>query len=208
MDTDNRKKGGHLRYLWFLCGACLLFSAGILSLLNLQEQKNAQSAAAELLSLVEETADPAWAESAAAASAQAPEDSASSQAEWYSWQVDGILSLPDLGLELPVLADYSEERLKASVCVYERDVQSKTERLIIAGHNYPAHFGKLQELPEGAIVYYTPLDAEQIAYQVIEQVEIAPDEWELLEAGEWDMTLFTCNWDMQKRFLLRCQIIT
>ena len=52
---------------------------------------------------------------------QEPHISSPNSFNWSNYNIDGILSLPDLGLELPVLADYSDALLKVSVCIFEKE---------------------------------------------------------------------------------------
>lgn len=56
----------------------------------------------------------------------------------------GCLTLPRLELELPVMADWSYEKLKTAPCRQTGTVAG--EDLVIAGHNYAHHFGGLGSL--------------------------------------------------------------
>ena len=69
---------------------------------------------------------------------QEPHISSPNSFNWSNYNIDGILSLPDLGLELPVLADYSDALLKVSVCIFEKEDIQGSPRMVIAGHNYKA----------------------------------------------------------------------
>lgn len=75
---------------------------------------------------------------------------------WASYEVDGILSIPDLGLRLPVLSYYEEELLSVSPCLYKGTGGDDPSRLVVAGHNYRSHFGRLGELTAGSLVSYSP----------------------------------------------------
>ena len=80
-----------------------------------------------------------------------------------------------------------------------------TENLVIAGHNYKRHFGKLTNLRIGDEVALTTMDGTTYRYQV-EQVETldstAIDE---MTAGDYPLTLFTCDYSGQARIAVRCQ---
>ena len=56
----------------------------------------------------------------------------------------GVLSIPVLELELPVLNDWSYEKLKTAPCCYYGTYYDPD--FVIAAHNYRSHFGKLSEL--------------------------------------------------------------
>ena len=100
-----------------------------------------------------------------------------------------------------MLADYSEENLRLSICLYCQE--SDGSRKVIAGHNYRNHFGRLASLEEGALLTYTREDGTVTRYQVTGITEIDADDPAALDAGDWDMTLFTCNLDMTRRVLVR-----
>lgn len=99
-----------------------------------------------------------------------------------------------------MLADYSEENLRLSICLYRQE--SDGSRKVIAGHNYRNHFGRLASLEEGALLTYTREDGTVTRYQVTGITEIDADDPAALDAGDWDMTLFTCNLDMTRRVLV------
>lgn len=114
----------------------------------------------------------------------------------------GVVSVPSLGLELPVMSEWSYPRLKVAPCRYKGSVY--THDLIIAGHNYRKHFSPLKTLEPGARVVFTDVAGNQFFY-VADSVEILKKtEVEQMEAGEWDLTLFTCTYGGQTRFTLRC----
>ena len=56
----------------------------------------------------------------------------------------GVLSVPTLELELPVLTDWSYAKLKQAPCHYSGSYYEAD--FVIAAHNYKAHFGRLSEL--------------------------------------------------------------
>lgn len=117
----------------------------------------------------------------------------------------GILTIPKLALELPVLSEYSDSLLKVSVCRYEGKVLDKPERLVVAGHNYRSHFGKLRKLAVGDEVRFSNIDGSEYSYTVTEITIISMHDHRALEDGEWHITLFTCDSDRSKRILIRCR---
>lgn len=126
---------------------------------------------------------------------------------WEDLDVAGVLSIPDLGLELPVLAQSDEDLLQIAVGCFSGTYAPQPDRLIIAGHNYRGHFGRLDELSIGAAVCFQPLSGEESTYTyTVEAVEwIDADDLDALYTGEWDMTLLSCNFDRSKRILIRCR---
>ena len=115
----------------------------------------------------------------------------------------GYLSLPTLGLELPVMAQWDYDRLQISPCRYAGS--SKTGDLVIAAHNYAAHFGRLSELSPGDAVRFTDMDGVVSRCEVISVEILAPMEvGEMTDSG-YDLTLFTCTYGGQSRVTVRCQ---
>lgn len=115
----------------------------------------------------------------------------------------GVLELPDQGLTLPVMADWSYPRLRLAPCRYKGSAPQGS--LIIAGHNYDRHFGRLKTLVPGEPVIFTDVEGRRYEYQV-EQVEtLESTAIEEMEAGDWDLTLFTCTLGGQSRVTVRCQ---
>lgn len=182
-------------------GALLLLAAAGLTGRNLWEQHRAQQASAELLDLARQSIrNGSSAEESEEADSGGP---AASPDPWSGYDVDCVLSVPALGLELPVLADYSDALLRLAPCVYRYDPDSG--RKVIAGHNYRVHFGRLGRLEAGDTVLCTALDGEQTEYRVTAVESISAQDAAALEAGEWDLTLLTCELDDRWRTLVRLE---
>ena len=115
----------------------------------------------------------------------------------------GELRFPTLDLTLPVLSQCGEENLKTAPCRYQGSLSGGD--LIVAGHNYQSHFGRLDQLSPGDPVTFTGPDGETYAFEVTETQELPGTALEEMEAGEWDLTLFTCTLDGRGRITLRCQ---
>lgn len=190
--------------IFILLGAAALAAAALLAGHNLLAERRAEQNASQLLARIEEWSAQPEQEVNQAVLVEAPDDSPT---VWDSYDVDGVLSIPRLGLELPVLSQYTEELLKVSPCVYQGLGGSEPERLVIAGHNYRSHFGSLDQLAPGDEITYRSLDKVDTCFQVTQLVEIGAEDAALLEEGEWDLTLLTCNLDMSRRLLVRCGMI-
>ena len=115
----------------------------------------------------------------------------------------GLLSIPSLGLKLPVNNDISYPLMRATPCRYYGD--EETGSLIIAAHNYNGNFGKIGTLEHGAAVDLTDANGKTSHYSVSE-IETLPGNAvdEMIEPGNWDLTLFTCNYSGTERITVRC----
>ncbi len=117
----------------------------------------------------------------------------------------GTLSIPSLHLELPIISEWNYPRLRIAPCRYEGSVYK--DDMIIAGHNYRSHFGMLKNLSAGDQVIFTDMSGNRFFYQVTEMEVLNPVDVDEMEAGDWDLTLFTCTYGGQTRVTLRCKRI-
>lgn len=115
----------------------------------------------------------------------------------------GYLTLPKLGLELPVMADWDYTRLRIAPCRYTGSTRS--DDLVIMAHNYVSHFGGLSALSEGDSVYFTDMDGITGSYQVTALDVLNPTAVEEMTAGGYDLTLFTCTYGGKSRVTVWCE---
>lgn len=116
----------------------------------------------------------------------------------------GIISIPSLEIELPVMFDWSYPNLKISPCRYKGTAADGD--MIIAAHNYRSHFGRLRELSGGEEIVFTDVNGKSTRYEVLYTVEINGKDVEEMEFGSadtWDLTLFTCTLGGQSRVTVR-----
>ena len=116
----------------------------------------------------------------------------------------GYLSIPELNLQLPVMASWDMEKLRNSPCRYSGTIESKD--LVLMAHNYQAHFGKLPRLSADSEVYFTDMNGTVWKYQVVVTDILAGEAVEEMTAGEYDLTLFTCAANRSNRITVRCNM--
>ncbi len=114
----------------------------------------------------------------------------------------GTLSIPALGLELPVISQWSYPSLQTAPCRYSGDIYQ--EDLVLCGHSYNTHFGRLSALVPGDKVIFTCMDGAVHTFEVALSEILSPREVEAMTAGEFPLTLFTCTLDSQSRVTIRC----
>ena len=115
----------------------------------------------------------------------------------------GILEIPALDLELPVISSWSYSSLRLSPCRYSGSAYKGN--LVIAAHNYQSHFGGLRTLPEGSEVFFTDAVGNRFSYYVAVTEALTPWSVDDMTSGEWPLTLFTCTLDSQNRVTVRCE---
>ena len=103
----------------------------------------------------------------------------------------GIITIPSVNINLPVLKDYSYENLKIAPALYKGTIYNNNA--IIAAHSYSSQFKRIQQLKIGDLVTFEDVDGHIFHYKVIKKERLFKNEIELMTSGEWDLTLFTCT---------------
>ena len=116
----------------------------------------------------------------------------------------GVLRIPTLELELPVISEWNYPNLKTAPCRYSGSAY--LNNLILCGHNYASHFGRLKTLSEGDIATFTDIDGNVFIYKMVERETLNPTDIEGMESGNWDLTLFTCTVGGQSRVTIRFEL--
>lgn len=118
----------------------------------------------------------------------------------------GYLTLESLGLELPVLNEWSYSNLNIAPCRYEGVPES--HNFIIAAHNYNSHFGMIKNLSDGDEIIFTNCLGEKFYYTVsyTEYIDGYGVEQMSENNSTWDMTLFTCTLNGQSRVTVRAKL--
>lgn len=114
----------------------------------------------------------------------------------------GILSIPSLGLELPVYAEYSRDALSRAPC---RQCGSAADgNLVIAGHNFRRHFGPLSRLRKGDALQFTETDGCVYSYTVAAVSTLSPTQAHLVFESAHSLVLYTCNYSGRARLCVFC----
>ena len=118
----------------------------------------------------------------------------------------GYLSIPSIGLALPVMQQWSYPGLKIAPGRYSGALY--TDDLVIAGHNYARHFSPLTHLTVGTEVLFVDMNDNTWHYAVSDTEVLQPTQIEEMAVktseSNWDLTLFTCTTTGQARYALRC----
>ena len=113
----------------------------------------------------------------------------------------GTLSIPSLGLKVPVQRNWSYENLSVSPCRYSGSAYA--DNLAIIAHTY--HFGKLSSLALDATVTFTDMENNLFRYVVREKNTISPNDANEIAHSGYDLTLVTCTLSGTKRVAVYCE---
>lgn len=202
----NKKKGSIL----MMGGLLLMVAALSLTCYNMWEERRAEASAASALEEIQPempvAAEPSI-QSENTQEAVIPDYLLNPEMEMPTVESEGqayigVLDIPVLGLELPVISEWSYPRLKLAPCRFEGSAY--LDDLIIAAHNYRSHFGGLKNLRPGDEVSFTDVEGNVFRYTVAELEILGGNDLEELESGEWDLTLVTCTLGGKSRVTVRC----
>lgn len=200
-----------------LLGALLLLAAGGLSLYNARESSRAgaraevaaQQLTQQLTARRDEATQPPQTpeETPLVTQPQLPDYVRNPDMEMPIETLDGVeyvglLAIPALELELPIINRWSYDALEDAPCRFSGTAYRGN--LILCGHNYASHFGNLKELSIGDSLSFTDMDGNVFYYEVAELETLQPTETERLQSGDWPLSLFTCTYGGRTRFTVRC----
>lgn len=192
-------------------GLLLIAAALSLTLYNMYDDVRAQQAASQVVQDLEvhilSAVTPAAGTEEQAEQAQTkPTFPAEMPVEHFNGQdYIGTLEVPRYDLILPIISQWSYPRLKLAPCRYTGSAY--TDDLIVSAHNYRSHFGLIVELEEGDQVMFTDLAGNTFEYRVVLQETLEATDISEMQAGDWDLTLFTCTIGGKYRVTVRCDRI-
>jgi sortase A len=204
--------------LLMVVGVVLLIAAGVLSFYNIREEEQAEVYANRALVQIQQVIPTLEEKSEAIlAAANDPDEAAlvAAQAQeavietpqMQTMQIEeetyiGVIKIPSLKLELPVMSDWSYPKLKRSPCRYAGSFLDDT--LVIAGHSVRAHFRGLRQIQVGESVVFTDAVGNVILYEVVFVETLGSTEVDKLIHNDYDLTLFTCTQGGVRRVVVRC----
>ena len=188
---------------------CLLISVGFV-LFNSYEAQESEKASQTLLQEVQAAIDAAEPEYIPEETQpQSAVETAPRQMQTVpvgNYDSIGILSIPVLELELPVLTDWTYAKLKQAPCQYYGSCYGSD--FVIAAHNYPSHFGRLSQLQAGDLVIFTDVTGTVHGYEVVLLETLLPTAIEEMITSGFDLSLYTCTPGSGSRVTVRCNAVS
>ena len=134
--------------------------------------------------------------------------------QWYEspFTIDGItyigiLYFPSISnLSVPIIDDCTDSLLKVSACRYFGSINEGN--MIIAGHSYKSIFGKLaSNMSINDVIYFKDLAGNVYKYKLTNIEYLLPSDVKKMQEGNWDLSIFTCSYDNQKRITYRFELV-
>ncbi|MDO4649153.1 MAG: sortase [Eubacteriales bacterium] len=198
--------GKKLGVICILLGTALILSALFLYGYNRYENKKSGDYADTVLKQMEERV-----KSKEPTVPEAPSPEPTTVPEAPSLVIDGYgyiasIQIPDLGIELPVMADWSYEKMRMAPC--RQFGSSRTDDLVIAAHNYDSFFGRLKDLNSGARIIVTDVDGTVNTYELDHLETLAPTAVEAVQYSGYALVLYTCTYGGQTRVAAFCSRVS
>lgn len=132
-----------------------------------------------------------------------------------NYTIVGVLNIPSLNIEYPILSETSTKLLKVSLNKYWGANPNEVGNMVVVGHNYKNNkfFSNLSKIQLGAIVKITDLDGKTLDYKVYDTEVIDPYDnscTSQLTDGKTEITLITCHYEngsnhATKRFVVKAR---
>ena len=181
------------------CGVAMIAAAGLLSINNIVENDYAGKESEQLREELEEVVE------SRTAVEQFLEDIPAGEMKVETIRDNnliGVITIPSIGISLPVMNEWSYPNLRKTACRYSGTVEDGN--LIVLAHNYSYHFGRLKELAAGDVIEFVDNFGQAQLYTVQERETLGGYELNALTDTDYDLTLFTCTYGGASRVVVRC----
>ncbi|WP_214797811.1 class A sortase [Exiguobacterium sp. s5] len=122
----------------------------------------------------------------------------------------GLISIPDVNLELPILYGLDNENLAVGAGTMDPSQRMGTGNYALAGHytqSPTALFGPLHTLDIGMSIYVTDMK-HTFQYEVTSLETVPPTQVDVLEpTTEPTITLVTCTFDATERLIVKGRLV-
>ena len=125
-------------------------------------------------------------------------------------KVVGIIKIPKINLEYPILETTSKETLNLSITKFWGNKINEIGNVTLAGHNNlnGTMFGKTKNLDIGDIIELTDIQNVTLKYKVFKKYVIDPNDITVIlpeEEGTREVTLITCTNGNKNRLIIKAR---
>ena len=143
-------------------------------------------------------------------SIEVPQEQKSVTNDGTEYYTIGVVNIPAIDVNYPILSTYSDELLKIAPCKFHGPNPNEIGNLCIAGHNYrnSKFFSKVPKLQINDFIEITDLSGKTITYMIYDKFIVNPNELECtsqLTGGKREITLITCTDDNKQRHIIKAR---
>ena len=127
-------------------------------------------------------------------------------------KVVGIIKIPKIELEYPILETTTKETLNLSITKFWGNQINEIGNVSLAGHNNlnGTMFGKTKKLEVGDIIELTDIQNVTLKYKIFKMYVIDPNDISCIlpeQEGTREVTLITCTTGGKDRFIVKAREI-
>lgn len=132
------------------------------------------------------------------------------QVEYEGYNVVGIISIPAIGIEYPILDTTNEKTMKVAITKFWGNDVNELGNFTMAGHNNKdgTMFGKTKRLNIGDKIEMTDLTGKTIEYEIFDQYLIDPNDVSCVKSvkeNTREVTLITCANGRSNRLITKAR---
>lgn len=132
--------------------------------------------------------------------------------EIEGYKVVGIINIPRINIEYPILEKTNKESLKLSITKFWGEKINQKGNVVLAGHNNLNNkmFGKIDKLENGDIIELTDSQMVTVKYQVFDKYVIDPNDIDCIfpiDENTREITLITCTNRDKNRLVVKAREI-
>lgn len=130
--------------------------------------------------------------------------------EIEGYKVVGIINIPKINIEYPILEKTNKESLKLSITKFYGEKINQIGNVVLAGHNNLNNkmFGKIDKLENGDIIELTDSQMVTIKYEVFDKYIIDPNDISCIypvDENTREVTLITCTNRDKNRLVVKAR---
>lgn len=132
--------------------------------------------------------------------------------EIEGYKVVGIINIPRINIEYPILEKTNKESLKLSITKFWGEKINQKGNVVLAGHNNLNNkmFGKIDRLENGDIIELTDSQMVTVKYQIFDKYVIDPNDIDCIfpiDENTREITLITCTNRDKNRLVVKAREI-
>lgn len=132
------------------------------------------------------------------------------QVKYKDYNVVGIITIPKIGIEYPILDTTNEKTMKVAITKFWGNNVNELGNFTMAGHNNKdgTMFGKTKRLNIGDKIEMTDLTGKTIEYEIFDQYLIDPNDVSCVKSvkeNTREVTLITCANGRNNRLITKAR---